>query len=101
MNKNPFINAVLAGAYIVLIVSVIKLFSTLGGPEESIFIPMTMISLLVLSVALMGFLFFYEPLRLLMNNQMEAAASFFVKKLGAFAVIVVIFVVLLFSKLIV
>jgi hypothetical protein len=70
MLKNPFVNALLAGGYIVggvLVMS--KIIEGISGVEDTIIIPMVMLSLLVLSVAVMGGLFFFEPIRLLLENK--------------------------------
>ena len=89
MNKNPFFNALLAAVYIVLIVLGISSFESMGG-GETIIIPMVMLSLLVLSVAIMGFLFVARPVQLLIENQKHQAIAFFGKTLGTFAVLVII-----------
>lgn len=94
--KNPFLNAVLAALYIVIIALCFNMFSVvLEGTEDTIFAPMTMLSLLVLSVATMGFLFVVEPLRLFLDNKKEEAIKFFLKTLGTFACFVVIFIIAL------
>jgi len=98
MNKNPFLNAVFAAAYIVIIVLVMNKFSSVSPPEDSIFAPMTMISLLVLSVAIMGFLFVYEPVRLIIENKKQEAVTFFTKTILTFACFVILFVLLLLSS---
>ena len=80
MNKNPFLNAILAGLYIVTIVFVMDtiMSSTKEGTgDEMLLIPMTMLSLLVLSTAVMGFLFVLEPLRLFLDGHRQEAITFF------------------------
>ena len=90
--KNPIINATLAALYIVLIVSLINFFGKLGeGVEETIIIPMVMLSLFVLSAAIMGYLFVLEPLKLYLDGHKQEAVNFFLKTVGAFACYVVIF----------
>lgn len=97
MIKNPYTNALVAGGYIVSIVLFIgKGTKILSGSKETILIPMAMLSLLVFSVALMGVLFFYEPLRLFMENQRKEALSFFTKTLATFFCIMVTLFVLMF-----
>ncbi|MEK9176930.1 MAG: hypothetical protein AAB923_01400, partial [Patescibacteria group bacterium] len=64
-----------------------------GG--ENMLIPMTMLSLFVLSTAVMGYLFVFEPVRLYVEGQKQEAAGFFLKTVGAFAVFAVAFIVLL------
>ncbi len=95
--KNPFLNAFLAALYIVGIVFCVNSFASLvDGPDETLVIPIVLLSLLVLSVATMAFLFFYEPLRLLIEHQHRDATLFFGKTLGTFALIVGVFVLVLF-----
>lgn len=101
MNKNPFLNAVFAGVYIALIVFVIQTVgeTILGTMGPSVLVLMVMLSVFVLSAAIMGFLFVARPLELFIENQKQEALRFFAKTLGAFAVIVLIFLgVLLYMK---
>lgn len=87
MTTNPFYNALFAIAYIVMLVTVI--FSTThfhGFPQESILYPMVMLSVLVLSVALMAFLFFYQPVILLLDGHRQKAVKLFLQTVGIFAV---------------
>ena len=85
MNKNPFFNAVFAAVYIVVIVIIINAITSISTLQETILIPMVMLSLFVLSAAVMGFLFVYEPLRLHLDNQRREAIIFFAKTVGYFA----------------
>jgi hypothetical protein len=96
MLKNPFINALMAGGYIVggvLVMSTI--IKSIMGTQDTIIIPMTMLSLLVLSVAVMAILFFFEPVRLLLENKRQEALSFFVKTLATFFCFVALMLFLL------
>ncbi|MFA6076714.1 MAG: hypothetical protein WC735_01420 [Candidatus Paceibacterota bacterium] len=95
--KKPFYFAGVAVAYIVLIVSGINFMGNImQNQEETIFIPMAMLSLFVLSAAIMGFLFLSEPLQLLIENRRQEAVVFFAKIVGIFACFVAIFTILLF-----
>ncbi len=95
--KKPFLYASGAALYIVIIVSVVQVVtSLLKSQNETIIIPMTMLSLFVLSAAVMGFLFLSEPLSLLMENRKQEAIIFFAKIVGIFACFVAFFVFLLF-----
>lgn len=93
--KKPFVYALVAIVYIVLLVLSMNTFSSFL-PENKIIIPMVMLSLFVLSAAIMGFLFLYEPLTLLMENRQQEALIFFAKILGIFACLVALFLVALF-----
>ena len=94
----PLRNALFAALYIAGIVSVINLFGTFLGdkPDNSFMAPIVMLSLLVLSASLMGYLFVGEPLRLYLDGQKKEALTFFWKTVGSFAVFALIFVILLF-----
>lgn len=95
--KKPFIRAVLAALYIVVIVFVVNFVtSALKGQNETIAIPMTMLSLFVLSAAIMGYLFLSESIYLLLENRKQEAIAFFAKVVGFFACFVAIFAIILF-----
>jgi hypothetical protein len=70
--------------------------SLLQSQNGTILIPMTMLSLFVLSAAVMGFLFLSEPLYLLMENRKQEAILFFGKTVGIFACFVAVFAISLF-----
>ena len=99
--KKPFLSALCAAVYIVFIVSAINYVSSLPlfqGVEgqDNLLMPMTMLALLVLSVALMGFLFLSQPILLYIGGDKKGAVSFFLKTLGFFASFVVIFIIIMF-----
>lgn len=95
--KKPFLHALTAALYIG---GIVLAASTIGGAlkakPDTIIIPMTMLSLFVLSAAVMGFLFVYEPVRLLIENKKREALVFFGKTVVFFACFVVAYTVLLF-----
>jgi hypothetical protein len=95
--QKPFLRALGAAAYIVIIVFVVDTVTrTLKAQNESIIIPMTVLSLFVLSAAIMGYLFLSEPLYLLTENKKPEAITFFFKTLGIFACFAAVFAILLF-----
>jgi len=55
------------------------------------------LSLLTLSVAVMAFLFFYQPLLLFIEGKKKEAVNLFLKTVGIFAVMTAISLILLFS----
>lgn len=91
MKHTPFLSALGASVYIVVIVSLINSFQVFSDKKDTIAIPMLMLSLFVLSAAIMGFLFVSQPLRLYFDNQKGEAVSFFLKTVGYFACFVLIF----------
>lgn len=96
MNK-PFFRALGAAIYIVVIVLVTSnVTAVLKNQPDTIIIPMTMLSLFVLSAAVMGYLFLSEPITLLVENRKREAVIFFAKIVGFFAGFVGLFTLLLF-----
>jgi hypothetical protein len=86
MTTTPFYNAFFAIAYIITLVSVLIQGPTfLALPDQSIFYPILALSLLVLSVSLMAYLFFYEPLLMLLDGKRTEALRFFLSTVGIFA----------------
>lgn len=91
MKHNPFVNAFLALAYIVTVVLVMSTF--VDGPVEQkapLLVPIAMLSLLTLSVAVMGYLFVYQPLCLYLDGEKKAAAQLFLKTVGTFGAVVAV-----------
>ncbi len=101
MSKNPIINALSASAYIFLVVIIINFVSqTQRHKPDTILAPITFISLLTLSVTVMAYLFFYQPLQLFIEGKKKGAVTLFVQTVGVFAAITAVVVILLFSGLI-
>ena len=101
MSKNPFINALSASAYIILVVSIMTFVTQpLRNKPDTFFAPITFLSVLTLSVAVMAFLFFYQPLLLFIDGKKKEAVNLFIKTVGIFAVITAVVLILLFSGLI-
>ena len=88
MTKNPFYNALFAIVYIAFLVSGVFYGSQHldGVIEETIFLPMGFLATFVLSAALMGYLFLYQPLLLIIDGKREEGVTFFLKTVGAFAI---------------
>lgn len=93
--KKPFLYALVAAEYIVLLVLSVSTFGP-AIPEPNIVIPIGMLSLLVLSVAVMAFLFFSEPVQLLIEKRPKEAMATFSKTVAFFICFALIFVCLLF-----
>lgn len=101
MTKNPIINALSASAYIILGVTVMTfVIQPLKNKPDTFFAPIVFLSLLTLSVAVMAYLFFYQPLQLLIEGKKKEAVNLFVKTVGVFAAITAVALILLFSGLI-
>jgi len=101
MFKNPIINGLSASAYIIFIVTVMTFVTQpLKNKPDTFFAPITFLSVLTLSVAVMAFLFFYQPMLLFIEGKKKEAVSLFVKTVGIFAAITAVILILLFSGLI-
>ena len=101
MTKNPLINAFSASAYIILVVSIMTFVtSPLRNKPDTFGAPITVLSVLTLSVAVMAYLFFYQPLQLFIEGKKKAAVDLFVKTVGVFAIITSIILALLFAGIV-
>lgn len=101
MSKNPLINALGASAYIILVVTVMTFVTQpLKNKPDTFFAPIVFLSVLTLSVAIMAFLFFYQPLQLFIGGKRKEAVSFFIKTVGIFGVLTIAALALLFSGLV-
>ena len=99
--KNAGLNAVLSVLYISLIGSFLfytpKIFDS--EKPDTVFAPILMLSLLVLSVAVMGILIFGKPLLWYMDNRRHDAVSLLAYTLGIFFVITLIISMALYFTL--
>lgn len=101
MSKNPLINALSASGYILLVVAVMTFVSeTQGNKPDTLLAPIVFLSLLTLSVAVMAYLFFYQPLQLFISGKKKEGVNLFVKTVAMFAGVTTLFFVLLFSGII-
>ncbi len=101
MTKNPLINALSASIYIIFVVTVMNFVTQpLKNKPDTFFAPVTVLFVLTLSVAVMAYLFFYQPLQLFIEGKRKKAVDLFIKTVGIFAVFTVMVLILLFSGLI-
>ena len=61
----------------------------LVGKEDEVIMPIAMLSLLVLSASIMGYLFCYTPIALFLEGKKEEALHFFIRTVGSFAIITI------------
>ena len=87
MTKKAILNAVLAELYIIALVWVMDNVIMETGLEDVILIPIMMLSLFVLSAAVMGYLFLYQPGTLFLEGKKREALQFFLKTVATFAAI--------------
>ncbi len=89
MSKNPFINALGAAGYISLLVTFIFNSPKLITDNElGMMAPILFLSLFVISAALMGYFFVYQPVRLLIEGKQAEATKLFLTTLFSFACII-------------
>ncbi|MEL7666511.1 MAG: hypothetical protein AAGU06_03760 [Candidatus Shapirobacteria bacterium] len=97
MTKKPLINALGASVYIILVVTVMNFVTQpLKNKPDTFFAPITVLFVLTLSVTVMAYLFFYQPLQFFINGKKKEAVDLFVKTVGIFAVFTVVVLILLF-----
>jgi len=100
MSKNPIVNALSASVYIILVVAVMTwVTQPLKDKPDTFFAPVTMLSVLTLSVAVMAYLFFYQPLQLFISDKKREAVNLFIRTVAMFAIFTVLTLILLFSGL--
>lgn len=101
MSRNPIINALSASAYIGIIVAVMTFITnTHRNKPDTIGAPLTVLSLLTLSAAVMAYLFFYQPFQLFIEGKKKEAVNLFIKTVGVFAIFTGVVLTLLLSGLI-
>jgi hypothetical protein len=96
MTKNPFYNALTALVYIIAIVLGLTYMPTIQTEMDDFIMPIIMLSLLVLSVSVMAYIFGYQPLVLFLDDKRKEAISLFLKTVGIFGGITLGMVVLYF-----
>lgn len=95
--KKPFLHALGAAGYISIIGIGLELTSHINNYNGTVLVPMAMLSLFVLSAAVMGFLFLSEPLQLLIEGKKKEAIMWFAKVVGFFACFVAAYGILALS----
>ncbi|MDD4785214.1 MAG: hypothetical protein PHH12_02055 [Candidatus Shapirobacteria bacterium] len=101
MSKNPIINALSASIYIILVVSIMNwVTQPLKNKPDTFFAPVIMLSVLTLSVAVMAFIFFYQPLQFFIEGKKKEAVNLFIKTVSIFAIFTILALILLFFGLI-
>lgn len=97
MTRNPYLNALCAGLYIVFIVLLITYGPVFAREKpDTILAPMAILSLLVFSVAFMGYTFFFQPVLMYIDGHKREAVELFTKTLAIFAVITAVVVAIAF-----
>lgn len=97
MTKNPILNALGASVYIILVVAVMTFVTgPMKNKPDTFFAPIMMLFVLTLSVAVMAYLFFYQPFILYFDNKKKEALDLFLKTILIFGMITLIFLLVLY-----
>ena len=87
MKWNPFLNVGLAVAYIGAVSVFLRFIESIRHDTPDTWIDgVGFMSLFVFSAAVMAFLFFYQPVSLLVENKRAEAVSYFLKTIGLFGI---------------
>jgi len=97
MTINPLINAFLASLYIVAVASFMYYVPKTVDDIEGVIVPVVVLSLFVLSAAVMGYLFLSKPAQLYADGQRGEAVRLFLNTVFVFAGITVLFLAALFA----
>lgn len=90
MTRNPLINALAAFLYVAAIGAGMYYTSqATNGPSDSALVPVAVLSLLVFSAAVMAYIFFFEPIQMLVSGEKKAAADLFIKTALIFGILAV------------
>ncbi len=88
MSRNPYVRTLLAGLYIVGIVFIINLISSMHALQQTLFLPILLLGFFVLSAVVMGYLFLAVPIELYLDEKRPEALVFFGRTVGSFALLV-------------
>ena len=97
MTRNPFLNALAAAIYIVIVALVMFYGPQLAGEHDGVIVPIAVISLFTLSAAVMGYLFLHQPFRMYFDGDKKTAVNLFLKTVATFAGITILILLGLFS----
>lgn len=97
MSKNPLLNALTASVYIVFIVFVMNWGTKMVPHPNTFMAPIAVVSLFTLSAAVMGYVFCYEPILLLLDGKKKQAVRLFLQTVAVFACITALAMVVLFT----
>lgn len=93
MTKNPFLNALLAILYIVMLSVLFYFGASYKIGQNSILAPIALLSLFTFSAATMSYIFLYQPFVLYFDGKKKRALDLFLQTLlifgGATAIIFV------------
>jgi len=86
MTGKPLLNALSATLYISAVASIMYYLPKVIEPVESIIVPIALLSLFVLSAAVMGYIFCFQPIKQYIDGKKEESVKLFLMTLGYFAI---------------
>lgn len=102
ITKTATINALATAGYIALVGSFLhyapKIFNAPPDTPDTLFVPIAMLSLLVLSAAITGYLIFGEPIFWYLDGKKKEALSLLTQTLAILSVITLIFFLILLAN---
>jgi len=100
--KSPSLkNAFFAASYIIFIVVALTLATEpLRDKDDTLFTPVVVLSVLTLSVAVMAYLFFYDPMLLFLEGKRREAVDVFLKTVFIFGIFTGLSILLLSAGII-
>lgn len=87
MTTNPLLNAAAAAGYIVLVVCLLFFSPQFESRVSGIIVPITMLALLVFSVLMQAYFFFYTPVQLYLGGERERAVRLCISSIALFGAI--------------
>ena len=93
MTKNPIINALVGLLYIAGVASFVFYVPPHIPVQQSVLIPIAILSLFVFSAACMGYMFLSQPIQLFLEGEKKEAIDLFIKTLVSFAISAAVLVV--------
>ena len=100
MTKNSLINSLMAFLYISLVVATLNFGGKIAAKADSPLAPVAFLSLFTLSVAVMGYIFCYQPLQLYFDGKKKMAVELFLKTVVIFACLTFTILGLIFFRVI-
>lgn len=90
MHCHPVLNAFVALSYIGAVALFMRFIESIRhDTPDTLLDGIGILSLVVCSAAVMAFLFFYQPVVLLLQHKQTAALTYFLKTLGIFATLTI------------
>jgi hypothetical protein len=97
--KNPYLNALFAALYIGVVGTFLHYVEQgHANTPDKWWSGIAFISLVTLSVAMMGYFFAFKPLQMYLDGEKKIAVEFFLKTLGTFAVFTIALLLAVFAS---